>query len=240
MGFFSKKVFYLPFPITIFTIYLLLYITLVLFLFKMFLISIFDLPFWVIELIIFASILGSAANIPIFSIIQREPILRGYIVSFWGIPIVVPSFEFEERKTIVAVNVGGCVIPTALSLYLIYKLIQFAGSQIFLNLILAIGFNSILINSVSKPVRGVGIATPAFLPPIFTALTTIIFLPTHNLYWIRFAFAYPVGTLGALIGADLMNLRKIPELGAPIASIGGAGTFDGIFLTGLLSIIFLI
>jgi uncharacterized membrane protein len=33
--------------------------------------------------------------------------------------------------------------------------------------------------------------------------------------------------LGTLIGADLINLRKIPKLGAPVASIGGAGTFDG-------------
>ena len=33
------------------------------------------------------------------------------------------------------------------------------------------------------------------------------------------------------IGADLLNLGKVQGLGAPIVSIGGAGTFDGIFLT---------
>ncbi len=44
-------------------------------------------------------------------------------------------------------------------------------------------------------------------------------------------------TLGSLIGADLLNLKKIPELGTPIASIGGAGTFDGIFLTGIISVL---
>ena len=36
-------------------------------------------------------------------------------------------------------------------------------------------------------------------------------------------------------GADLLNLDKIQGLGAPIASIGGAGTFDGVFLTGILA-----
>jgi uncharacterized membrane protein len=40
-----------------------------------------------------------------------------------------------------------------------------------------------------------------------------------------------------LIGADLMNLNKLEELGAPVASIGGAGTFDGVFLTGIVAVL---
>ena len=47
--------------------------------------------------------------------------------------------------------------------------------------------------------------------------------------------AFVSGSMGALIGADLLNLRRIGELGAPIVSIGGAGTFDGVFLTGILA-----
>jgi uncharacterized membrane protein len=47
--------------------------------------------------------------------------------------------------------------------------------------------------------------------------------------------AYVSGTLGTLIGADLLNLHHIAELGAPMASIGGAGTFDGIFLSGIIA-----
>ena len=43
--------------------------------------------------------------------------------------------------------------------------------------------------------------------------------------------------MGTLIGADLLNLDKISGLGAPVASIGGAGTFDGIFLTGILAVL---
>jgi uncharacterized membrane protein len=34
-----------------------------------------------------------------------------------------------------------------------------------------------------------------------------------------------------LIGADLTNLDKVRGLGASVASIGGAGTSDGIFLS---------
>jgi uncharacterized membrane protein len=59
--------------------------------------------------------------------------------------------------------------------------------------------------------------------------------------------AYIAGTLGTLIGADLLNLRAIlrgsllPATEAEetpakvIDSIGGAGVFDGIFLTGILA-----
>jgi len=49
--------------------------------------------------------------------------------------------------------------------------------------------------------------------------------------------AYICGTMGVLIGADILRLRDIPNLGAPIASIGGAGTFDGIFLTGIVAVL---
>lgn len=40
-----------------------------------------------------------------------------------------------------------------------------------------------------------------------------------------------------LIGADLLNLGAVRGLGAPVASIGGAGTFDGIFVTGILAVL---
>jgi uncharacterized membrane protein len=47
--------------------------------------------------------------------------------------------------------------------------------------------------------------------------------------------AYVAGSMGTLIGADLLNLGQITRLGAPVVSIGGAGTFDGVFLTGILA-----
>ena len=43
--------------------------------------------------------------------------------------------------------------------------------------------------------------------------------------------------MGTLIGADIMNLGKIQGLGAPVASIGGAGTFDGVFLVGIVAVL---
>jgi uncharacterized membrane protein len=51
------------------------------------------------------------------------------------------------------------------------------------------------------------------------------------------SLAYIGGSLGTLIGADLLNLPNIPALGASVASIGGAGKFDGIFVTGIMAVL---
>jgi hypothetical protein len=45
------------------------------------------------------------------------------------------------------------------------------------------------------------------------------------------AAAHAAGSPRTLIGADLLDLR------APIAAIGGAGTFDGIFPSGVLAVL---
>ncbi|MCF8024780.1 MAG: DUF1614 domain-containing protein [Desulfobacteraceae bacterium] len=47
--------------------------------------------------------------------------------------------------------------------------------------------------------------------------------------------AFCAGVLGPLIGADLLHLKEIGKLNTGVASIGGAGTFDGIVLSGLLA-----
>ena len=59
------------------------------------------------------------------------------------------------------------------------------------------------------------------------------------MFFAPFLFFYAIvffisGVIGTLIGADLRNLR---DLGAPVASIGGAGTFDGIFLIGIVAVL---
>ena len=43
--------------------------------------------------------------------------------------------------------------------------------------------------------------------------------------------------MGTLIGADLLHVRQVIRLAAPVASIGGAGTFDGVFLTGIIAVL---
>jgi uncharacterized membrane protein len=47
--------------------------------------------------------------------------------------------------------------------------------------------------------------------------------------------AFTAGVLGPLIGADLLHLRDLQSPGAGVSSIGGAGTFDGIVLSGMVA-----
>jgi len=85
---------------------------------------------------------------------------------------------------------------------------------------------------MARKVKGVGIVTPSILPPVIAAVVSYLLVPGSPA-----VVAYVSGTLGALIGADLTNLRGIGKLGAPMASIGGAGTFDGVFLTGIVAVL---
>jgi len=85
---------------------------------------------------------------------------------------------------------------------------------------------------VARPVPGFGIAVPALLPGIFAALVAVALHPVAVA-----GLAYAGGTLGTLLGADLVNLPKVRRLGAPVVSIGGAGTFDGVFITGIIAVL---
>ena len=132
----------------------------------------------------------------------------------------------ELAVTVIAVNVGGAVIPALLSLYLLFK------NRMWWNGAIATAVITVIIHMLAYPVSGVGIAVPMFVPPIATALVAVLTAREKAA-----ALAYVSGSLGTLIGADLLNLDAVPELGAPVASIGGAGTFDGIFLTGIMAVL---
>lgn len=170
------------------------------------------------------SLLGSYINIPIAAL-PGEQVVSGQEISFFGVRYVVPVVE-QWPGTIIAVNVGGAVIPTLLSLYLLLKNGMYGRSLIGVVIVAAI------VHAMAQPVKGMGIAVPTFIPPLVAAATAILLSPRRAP-----ALAYIVGSMGTLIGADILNLDKIHGLGAPVASIGGAGTFDGIFLTGILAVL---
>jgi uncharacterized membrane protein len=170
------------------------------------------------------SLLGSYINIPVAEL-PKERVLSGEQMFFFGMRYVIPLVE-EWPRTVIAVNVGGAVIPTLLSIYLLVK------NGIYGRGLVAVAIVALIVHWLAQPVRGVGIAVPIFVPPVIAAVVALL-LSRQSAP----ALAYIAGSLGTLIGADLLNLDKIQGLGAPIASIGGAGTFDGIFLTGILAVL---
>jgi uncharacterized membrane protein len=176
-------------------------------------------------LLLFGSLIGSYFNIPI-TILPGEPVTSGEIVDFYGMRYIVPTVV-QWPGTVLAVNVGGAVIPTLMSAYLVIRY------QLWFKAAVAVVIIAAVIHSMATPVQGIGIAVPVFAPVVTTAILAFILSREYAP-----PLAYIGGSMGTLIGADLLNLDKISGLGAPVASIGGAGTFDGIFLTGILAVLF--
>src|ERR1700687_480439 len=172
--------------------------------------------------LLFGSLLGSYFNIPI-TVLPGKPVMAGQIIEFYGMRYVVPTVV-SWPGTVLAVNVGGAVIPTLMSIYLLIRY------QLWLKAAIATAVIAFVIHSMATPVPGIGIAVPVFAPVVITAI--IAFLLSREY---AAPLAYIGGSMGTLIGADLLNLDKISDLGAPVASIGGAGAFDGVFLHGILA-----
>jgi len=183
------------------------------------------LGFTPIQIIImaFLSLMGANINIPVTTIRSKEPIVMVKSYTFFGMEIYVPFYSYESVT--VAVNLGGALIPTLASIYLVL-----VHLNMWFSILISVIISSIFIHAIARPVKGLGIVTPFFIPPIFAALLGIIFGGS-----MAPVVAYIAGTMGSLIGADLTNLHKLDKLGASFVSIGGAGIFDGVFLTGLVA-----
>ncbi len=65
--------------------------------------------------LLFGSLLGSYFNIPI-TVLPGKPVMSGQIIEFYGMQYVVPQVV-SWPGTVLAVNVGGAVIPTLMSAY---------------------------------------------------------------------------------------------------------------------------
>jgi uncharacterized membrane protein len=175
--------------------------------------------------LLLASLFGSYLNIPLAELPDQQRLLSGQEISYFGMRYAVP-IVVDWPGTIIAVNVGGALIPTLVSLYLL------ARNGLWALGLLATAFVSLMCYHLAQPIAGLGIALPIFVPAIATAVVALVLSPQYTAI-----LAYVAGSLGTLIGADLLNLGDIQNLGAPVASIGGAGTFDGIFVTGMLAVL---
>jgi uncharacterized membrane protein len=175
-------------------------------------------------LLLFGSLIGSYFNIPVAEL-PAQQMVSGREVIYFGMRYAIPVVT-QWPGTVIAVNIGGAVIPACMSLYLLIRYRLWGPG------VLATVAVSFVCYMLANPVRGLGIAEPVFVPALTTAVVALILSRRYAA-----PLAYIGGSLGTLIGADLMNLGKIQGLGAPVASIGGAGTFDGIFLIGILAVL---
>jgi len=175
-------------------------------------------------LLLVSSLIGSYFNIPIYDL-PAQQVVAGREVIYYGMRYVVPVVT-QWPGTVIAVNVGGAVIPTVMSIYLLLKY------RLWIQAVVATAVVTLVCHLMANPVPGLGIAEPVFVPALTAAIVALLLSREYAA-----PLAYIGGSLGTLLGADLLNLDKIQGLGAPVASIGGAGTFDGIFLIGILAVL---
>jgi uncharacterized membrane protein len=181
-------------------------------------------------LALFASLIGSYINIPLTKI-ASGPTHPQELVSSFGVRYRLPM-RYAGATTTLAINVGGALVPVLISIYVLMM-----QPVAILPAVIGVAIVALVVNRFARPVPGLGIAIPMFIPPIVAALVAIGLTGLLGLGAHIDAVAYVSGVLGTLIGADLMNLGKLGDLGAPVASIGGAGTFDGVFLTGIVAVL---
>jgi uncharacterized membrane protein len=172
-------------------------------------------------LLLLCALLGSVINLPLARVSAEEPSEPAPPLPAFLQQLQVPF----DGTTLITVNVGGCMIPASFSAYLLLH-----NPLPLTEVLPAIAIVSLVSYRLSRPVPRLGIAMPALIPPLAAAVTAYLINPAHAA-----PLAYICGTLGVLIGADLLRLGDIRKLGAPFASIGGAGTFDGIFITGIVA-----
>jgi len=166
-------------------------------------------------LILFFILVGSAVNIPL----TKRKIISVERPYFFGL---LKKREIKSQG--ITINLGGAVIPIFISIFFLVK-IPLEPVMIAVILMVIISY------SLARVVPGRGIVLPAFIPPIFSALFALILAPGFTA-----PTAFISGTIGTLIGADILNLRKIQKVSPGTLSIGGAGIFDGIFLVGIISV----
>ncbi len=175
--------------------------------------------------ILFFTLLGSSVNIPVAELPGGSQVSVKQVDLGWGMRGEVPVIE-RWPATVIAVNVGGALIPTALSIYFIIR------NRIYGIALVGIGVVTAVVYYLATPVPQMGISVPIFIPPIVSAVVAMLLSRDHAA-----PLAYASGCLGTLIGADLLNFNELAGIGASVASIGGAGTFDGVFLTGILAVL---
>jgi len=175
-------------------------------------------------MLLITSLLGSLINLPLFSV-KAEGSPPPMQQPFHSL-LRLPPMEFTG-KTLVTVNVGGCLVPLAFSVYLLRH-----NPISPMMVISAVALVSMVCRLASRPVPGVGIGIPIFVAPLVAAMVSLTIDPEYSA-----PLAYISGTLGVLIGADISRINDIRKMGTPFASIGGAGTFDGIFLSGIVALL---
>ena len=182
------------------------------------------IPGWAALLLLLASLLGGYVNTPIIHFPDSKVLdvleLRKLGESY---PVLVAR---DWPGMVLAVNVGGALIPAAVSIYLIVR------RRLLLPAFFCTAAVAAAVYYFSRTVPGLGIVVPVYVAPVSAAVAALVASRVQAA-----PLAYIGGSLGTLFGGDLLRMPHLLSVGSPLVSIGGAGTFDGIFISGILALL---
>lgn len=171
---------------------------------------------------------GGMINIPVKRI-PRSSVIDVMPFGLFGVGRFLPRYVRRRTYTIVAVNMGGCVVPCIIAAYELMRIAEH-GPLSLSAAIISIGITTGVCYFLARPIPNVGIAMNALIPALVAAACGLILARD-----VAPLVAFSSGVLGTLIGADLLHLGDIKKITTGVASIGGAGTFDGIVLSGFIA-----
>lgn len=172
--------------------------------------------------------LGGLINIPIARL-PREQQMEYMQIRMFGLNRIIPVRPQQMGFTIIAINLGGGLIPLAIATYELFRMAG-SGLGMLLPALGAVAINVVVCYLIARPVPGVGIAMPSLVPGLIAAAAALLLSPDNAP-----PVAFASGVLGPLVGADLFHLNDIKKIATGSASIGGAGTFDGIVISALIA-----
>lgn len=179
-------------------------------------------------LVYLAMLAGSLVNVPVYEF-KSSGDAGAAAMPYPGTGFTIP--RWRGRRTVICVNLGGCLIPAALGAY-------FALGLPPLELLAATLAVALGVYYFARPVRSAGIAVPVLAPPLLAVGASLAALYIAGAGFDGLArMAFATGVFGTILGADILHLGDIRRIGADSLSLGGAGTFDGIVLSGVLGTI---
>jgi len=187
---------------------------------------------WIAALaVVFLMLLGSFVNVPLYRI--KRDMIR---VDNAAMPFAVagnPVSSSPVWETVISLNLGGALIPAAVSVYLLYRAIAVADMTVLQPVAVGIVIVAVIAWMATRSVPGYGLRAPLFIPGLAAVLCGLLLTGGTGLS--AGVTAFVAGTAGTLLGAGIGQLPRIRDLDIPEVSIGGTGMFGAVFLACILS-----
>lgn len=193
-------------------------------------------------LMFIAILVGRTVNFPFFTsermVIVSKPQTFNYTMNASGQPMQVEQDTANEvKKQVFLVNLGGCILPLLLCLTFLIRLHMNGQAE---GVYGYIGFAMLMVAGgcyvMAKADPFTGLRVPLFMPALMTFVSVFFFVPEP----LRPVAAYVAGTMGTILGGNIVPLltpRVRNAVGTPEVAIGGAGTFGGVFVAGVLAVL---